>query len=103
MQDVTQKQQPFYFKLKKKHSNFLRNEGQSASTFYNIKFKPTATFSFDHISVFMLISFFALNFSYPFTNTGYAMKTQFLLANLLLGYVVLAFGIEIKYVKYCGK
>ena len=64
MQDVTQKQQPFYFKLKKKHSNFLRNEGQSASTFYNIKFKPTATFSFDHISVFMLISFFALKFSY---------------------------------------
>ena len=31
------------------------------------------------------------------------MKTQFLLANLLLGYVMLAFGIEIKYVKYCGK
>ncbi|XP_073242334.1 uncharacterized protein [Porites lutea] len=30
------------------------------------------------------------------------MKTQFLLANLLLGYVVLAFGIEIKYMKYCG-
>ena len=31
------------------------------------------------------------------------MKTQFLLANLLLGYVMLAFGIEIKYVNYCGK
>ena len=31
------------------------------------------------------------------------MRTQFLLANLLLGYVVLAFGMEIKYVKYCGK
>ena len=31
------------------------------------------------------------------------MRTQFLLAKLLLGYVVLAFGMEIKYVKYCGK
>ena len=31
------------------------------------------------------------------------MKTKFLLANLLLGYVVLAFGMEIKYFKYCGK
>ena len=31
------------------------------------------------------------------------MKTQFLLANLLLEYGVLAFGMEIKYFKYCGK
>ena len=99
MEDVTQKQQPFHFKLKKKTFQFLEERG---SICFNIIFKPKATFSFDHIFVFMLISFFALKFSHLF-NTGYAMKTQFLLANLLLGYVMLAFGIEIKYVKYCGK
>lgn len=98
VQNVTQKQWPFHFKLKKT-LKFLQERGPIC---FNIIFKPKATFSFDHMSVFMLIFFWPWN-SHIFTNTGYAMKTKFLLANLLLGYVVLAFGIELKYIKYCGK
>ena len=61
VEDVTQKQQPFHFKLKKKTFQFVEERG---SICFNIIFKPKATFSFDHIFVFMLISFFALKVSH---------------------------------------
>ena len=60
VQDVTKKQWPFHFKLKKT-LKFLQERGPIC---FNIIFKPKATFSFGHISVFMLIFFLALKFSY---------------------------------------